>query len=186
MFLISVKSSTLKVWGVLLALGIVLGAASLKLGSVKKEAAEAMTASNTAKANEVKCATNEERIAFLNGLGWQVESEPAEVAEIVIPQVFNSVYNNYNAIQKNQGYDLSSYRGVRAKRWTYKITNYPDKTSEVRANLIVYGGRLIGGDISSVAIDGFMTGLNKKNAQTGVSAKKADLAAETYVNHTTN
>ncbi len=36
--------------------------------------------------------------------------------------------------------------------------NYPDQTGTVYATLIVYDGEVIGGDIASSALDGFMAG----------------------------
>jgi hypothetical protein len=168
MFVVSFKSSTLKVFGVLFALGIVVAAAAWQFGAQSNVGASAAVSSSVTSKDSVVCSTNEQRVSFLKSLGWQVDEEPCEIAEIVIPQVFNSVYNNYNSLQKSQGYDLSKYKGVRAKRWTYNIKNYPDKKGVVHANLLVYNNSLIGGDIASVAIDGFMVGL--KNQSTGFSA----------------
>lgn len=100
----------------------------------------------------------DERIAFLKQFGWEVEPEPVEVTEVVIPNTFSDVYQQYNEIQKQQGLDLSKFGGVTCKRWVYRVLNYPEPGESVRATLLVADGRVIGGDISSVALDGFMTG----------------------------
>lgn len=102
---------------------------------------------------------NAGRIAFLGGFGWQVDEEPSEILEIVIPDQFDSVYEQYNQLQKKQGYDLTRWRGKTARRYTYRILNYPNAQDEVFANLILCDGQVIGGDVSSVALNGFMHGL---------------------------
>ena len=39
------------------------------------------------------------------------------------------------------------------------MKNYPDSSEEVRINLLVYQGKVIGGDVSSTQLDGFIQGL---------------------------
>lgn len=112
----------------------------------------------TVKAQKVKAKTNEDRVAFLSGYGWTVEQDPVEVLEVIVPEEFDQVYQEYNALQQAQGFDLTDYAGKRCKRYTYRVTNYPEKDSEVHASILMYGDRLIGGDISSTAADGFMHG----------------------------
>ena len=79
---------------------------------------------------------SDERIAFLKQFGWDVEEEPVEVTEVVIPETFNSVYEQYNEIQKQQGLDLSKFGGVTCKKWVYQVTNYPKPGESVRATLL--------------------------------------------------
>lgn len=111
-------------------------------------------------------ATNEqERLAFISHYGWEVDVEAVEVQEVVIPDVFDDVYNNYNQIQLKQGFDLEKYAGQRVKRWTYNVRNYPDTSAEddyIRLNLLVSDGVIIGGDVCSVKLDGFMHGFDKE------------------------
>ena len=102
---------------------------------------------------------NAGRIAFLSGFGWQVEEEPHEILEIVIPYEFDAVYEQYNQLQLSQGYDLTRWKGMTAKRYTYRITNYPNTQDEVYANLIICREQIIAGDVSSLSIHGFMHGL---------------------------
>lgn len=115
------------------------------------------------------------RIAFLAQFGWEVNEEPVEVSEVVIPGEFNEVYEQYNAIQKEHGLDLSKHRGETCKKWVYEITNYPQAGESVRATLLIADGKVIGGDISSVALDGFMESfLGKGGAQQTASAQVTD------------
>ena len=72
-------------------------------------------------------------------------------------------------MQKAQNLDLTPYAGKRAKRWTYNIKNYPGYEGDsgtVQANILVYEGAVIGGDICSTELDGFMQGFDfpTKNA----------------------
>ena len=111
-------------------------------------------------------ATNEqERLAFISHYGWEVDKDAVEIQEIVIPEVFDDVYENYNEIQLEQGFNLTKYAGQRVKRWTYIVRNYPDTSPEedyIRLNLIVSDGVIIGGDVCSVKLDGFMHGFDKE------------------------
>lgn len=102
-------------------------------------------------------ATNEERIAFLEGFGWNVDAEPEETQDVRIPTGENEVFARYNELQKSQGYDLSRYTGKTAKRYVYEIENYP-ADGDYNATLFVYKGRIIGGDVSSELPEGKMHG----------------------------
>ena len=81
---------------------------------------------------------------------------------VTIPKEFNEVYEKYNKLQKQQGFDLEDYKGKTAEVYTYAVKNYGNKKQEVRANLIVCEGQLVGGDVCSAELDGFMQGLRKK------------------------
>lgn len=111
----------------------------------------------------LKAQTNQQRIEFLSKFGYDVISEPKQTKDIIIPEQFDDTYNNYNELQKQQGFNLESYKGKCAKSYSYAVKNYPDmenSENEVRANLIVYNGKIIGGDICSVRLDGFMHAFN--------------------------
>jgi len=100
--------------------------------------------------------TLQQRLEFLDSYGWQVSDET--VKTVTIPAVFNAVYENYNAIQRQQGFDLRTYAGQEALCCQYRVVNYPDYHAEVQATLLVFDGKIIGGDICSLALDGFMHG----------------------------
>ncbi len=105
----------------------------------------------------VKAETNAKRIKIINNIGVEVEENPNE-KEIVVPNTFSSVYNNYNELQKKAGFDLSKYKGNSATVYTYK-----EKNSDRIVNLIVCNGVLIGGDITETALGGKMLPLLEKN-----------------------
>ena len=95
-------------------------------------------------------------------MGWEVSDEYDECKAVTIPKEFNEVYEKYNKLQKQQGFDLEDYKGKTAEVYTYSVKNYGNKKQEVRANLIVCEGQLVGGDVCSAEMDGFMQGLRKK------------------------
>ena len=99
-----------------------------------------------------------DRVTFAKSLGYSISVQYETKKEIVIPSVFSDVYENYNALQKNGGFDLSAYKGEQATVYTYPVTNHPEGDG-VMMNIIVCKGRIIGGDICSAEYDGFMTGL---------------------------
>ena len=102
--------------------------------------------------------TTDGRIAYLQALGWEADPATETAQEIVIPRVFSGVFSNYNALQKQQGFDLSTYAGETCTAYTYRVTNYEGSTDTVLAQLFVYRNRVIGGDIHATAMDGFMHG----------------------------
>ncbi len=124
--------------------------------------------------------TNEERVQFLQGFGWEVNTEPTETREVMIPAEFNDVYTAYNVMQQAQGFELKPYAGEVCTQYRYKINNY-DNEPEVYATLLVYGDKIIGGDVASAELDGFMHGFAKGSAyygETGSGGETAESAPE--------
>ena len=107
----------------------------------------------------VKAATNEDRISYIQSLGWECDPNPAEEKRILLPEEFPEVLINYNALQLQQGFDLTKYAGKEIGMFTYTLLNYP-VDDEVLCTLYLYKNRIIGGDIHSTAFTGFMRGLH--------------------------
>lgn len=103
--------------------------------------------------------TNQDRINVLSSYGWIVEEDPVSSQELVIPEEMDESYDEYLALQHEQGFDLTKYSGKRVKRYTYQVTNYPTGEQDVQANLLVYRHRLVGGEVLSPRLDGFLHGL---------------------------
>lgn len=97
---------------------------------------------------------------FLKEYGWEVSPTPIEMQEVTIPAEFGRVYRVYNDLQMAQNFDLSSYKGKAVMRYTYEVYNYPDIPTGVVANLLIYKEQVIGGDICTRALDGFMHGFS--------------------------
>ena len=85
-------------------------------------------------------------------------SAETEQTDVTIPYVFNETYRRYNALQASFGTDLEDYCGKVCVQ--YRFCLQADDAEEGRTlTLLVYDGRLIGGDISGNAFDGTMRGL---------------------------
>ena len=154
MFIFTWKFSKAKAVILVLLLAAVLCAVILIAGNRDRiERGQAEVASGSSDANDA-------RLDYLSSLGWQVEPEPVETQTVVIPEQLDGVYRQYHELQLSQGFDLSQYAGLAARRYTYKVTNYPGDRDNVVADIIVYRGTIIAGDIQSVALDGFMSGLD--------------------------
>jgi len=106
-------------------------------------------------------ASNDGRVQFLQNLGWQVNTSPAESGQVRIPKEQNQIFTRYNDLQKSAGYDLSQHSGKTVMRYVYKVTNYPGATEPVYATLLVYKDQVIGGDITDTAAKGTMQALIK-------------------------
>lgn len=156
MFVVSVKKKELKYYA---AAAIICVFAVI--GGIMSVCTSASTPAAKVGGVNMRASDESERIAFFSQFGWEISSDPLEVKEVIIPEEFDETYEKYNEIQKNQGLDLEKYKGKRVKAWSYEITNYPgyeDSDGIIHGNILVYDGVVIGGDISSVELDGFMTG----------------------------
>jgi len=156
MFMVSFRLRGKVVAGALAAILVValgvMGFNTLRQGSVETSGSSAV------KVKDTKAKTNEQRVAFARAFGWEIAEDPAEVLEVIVPKEFDEVYEQYNALQKKQGCDLSKQAGKRVKRYSYVVTNYPQAGGEVRLNILVYKDKVIGGDVCSLELDGFMHG----------------------------
>lgn len=112
----------------------------------------------TIKASGIDGSTNALRVEYLSGLGYTVDETAVSVKEIVIPESFSDVYGEYNRLQQTSGFDLSRYKGESACVYTYRLSDREDTV----INLIVSDNNIIGGDVSSVRIDGEMRALERK------------------------
>lgn len=100
------------------------------------------------------------RLDYLHQLGWEVENEREEY--VVLPQEFGSGYQDYLAIQRECGFDLEPLAGETVTRYCYTILNYPTGEEGVCLDLLVCRGRIVGGDVRSAQLDGFMHSLKRE------------------------
>lgn len=108
--------------------------------------------------------TNAQRIEYISSFGWETSPVPSNTENIRIPARFDEAYEQYNALQKAQGFDLKKYCAADCVRYTYRIRNYEgaDPVVPINANLIVADGKIIAADISSAEANGFVAALAKK------------------------
>jgi len=103
--------------------------------------------------------TAEDRMNFLLDCGWETDPHSETIQDIHIPERFTAVYENYNELQISQGYNLTDYAGQDCTLYSYTVLNYPDENQTVIADLYVYKNRIIGGDVHSTNLNGFMIAL---------------------------
>lgn len=112
--------------------------------------------SGTADSPERPCLTNNaERVAYLQGLGWDVGEEPLTTLQFLLPPKLSGDYVAYNALQKTQGFDLESCCGKQVTRYTYTVTNYPNQPDGVQLNLYICEDLPVAGDVVCTGADGF-------------------------------
>ena len=103
--------------------------------------------------------TNAERVAYLRELGWEVDEEPVETYEFLLPATLEEPYLSYNALQLPQGFDLNPHCGETVSRYTYAVTNHPNRDKGVQANLYLCNGIPVAGDIFCPGANGFQEAL---------------------------
>lgn len=160
MFVYSMKASTLKLVAVI-AVSIAALAVLLNMIPTYQPTSASLMYTDTVKYTYSGVKTNDDRLAFLSQFGWEVEPTPEE-QNVTIPGEFDRVFVSYNELQKQQGLDLSKYKRKDVTRYTYRVTNFPDYDGAVLANVLVYRGRVIGGDICTADVSGFVQGFDGK------------------------
>ncbi len=89
--------------------------------------------------------TVDEQLEFLELFGITADSQSRRVKNILIPSDFNSVYEEYNGLQRQIGLDLNKFKGKNAQEITYNIKNADDNF----AVLVVYSDKVIGAHITN-------------------------------------
>ena len=108
--------------------------------------------------------TTEGRAAYLKTLGWEVDPETESFRTVVVPKKLDGIMAQYNKLQLKQGYDLNSHLGESCRQYCYDITNYPGGQGKVVVSLYLQNGQIIAGDVHSTAVNGFMHGLSRSDA----------------------
>lgn len=94
----------------------------------------------------------------LSDYGWTA-SELVCQEDFTLPDSFGASYDGFLALQQEAGFDLTPYAGKTVLRYTYRIENYPLASDVIYADLLLYQEQVIGGDIRSTSLDGFLTSL---------------------------
>lgn len=99
--------------------------------------------------------TNEDRLSYLQSMGWEVAPEPVETLRFLLPDHLAEPYLSYNELQNTQGFDLSPCCGKQLSRYTYTVTNYPGRAEGVQLNLYICEDFPVAGDIFCAGANGF-------------------------------
>ena len=141
------------------AVFVVLMAALVLLGVVLLAGAHSKAKSLETAQRPVTTVKNDKtRAAYLRQYGWEVETPAISESRVLIPRSFTEVLENYNELQKEQGFDLSQYCGMEVELYTYKVLNYENEDAVV-AQLYVLNNSVIAADVHSTELGGFMVGV---------------------------
>ena len=157
MFIFSIRASTVKFF-VILAVTV-----AVLLGLIVSGNTAFASVNSSAEINLADIKNEDDRVAFIEQFGIKVKGASVESESFVIPDSFDRVLAGYNEIQKNQGLDLGKYKKKTVTRYTYKISNYPDYSGTVHANVIIYRNRVIGGDVCTADVSGFIHGFEQNS-----------------------
>ena len=118
-------------------------------------------ARSCSKNEEVKpLLNNDDRVAYLLSLGWEIDPEPVETLHLQLPdELVGTEYEDYNETQLSQGFDLSAYCGRQLTRYTYSILNYPGGRTDVQLDLYLCDGMVVAGDVIALGENGFVGSL---------------------------
>ena len=83
---------------------------------------------------------------------------------VTIPEQFGEVYERYNELQKQQGFDLCRYRSREAVVYTFPVVSVDGvHTDFAEAHVMVCDDIVIGGDLACTALGGEMLPLLSRN-----------------------
>jgi len=108
------------------------------------------------RASSPRLGTTAERCDYLVSLGLCPDPESEESREVELPAVFDTVLEQYNALQRERGFDLRAAAGKSCRCFSYDLVDYPDWDGRVIATIYIFRGRVIGGDVHTADVHGFM------------------------------
>ncbi len=151
MFTKSLKLTKKRAVALLLALGVVLAAAVILRSSPR---------GLFSVGDMLDVSQPEGREKYLASYGWEIEPESEQERTVLLPRSFgDGAISEYARMQTNQGYDFASCAGLECRQFTYELKDGGGEGGTVYAVLYVRGTRVIGGDIHSAEINGFMHGI---------------------------
>lgn len=163
MFIYSFRAATLKFFGIIAVtlvalIAIIAFVPVYAQGGATNTGNTATNVQGSVEYSYDKVKTSADAANFLAQFGWTVDGANAKSVTVTIPSEFDKVFAAYNEIQRAQGLDLSKYKKKELTRYTFVITNYKDYEGTVYANVLVYRNKVVGGDICSADVTGFVHG----------------------------
>ena len=127
--------------------------------------------------------STEGRCAYLAALGFRADPASEELRGVSVPARFDAILEDYNALQLSQGWDLRAAAGKTCLCCSYDLVAYPDWDGRVIAVLYLFRGRVIGGDVHTAAVDGFMRPLREGFSSCKPVKKTAGYFCDNHENH---
>lgn len=167
MFIYSFRAATIKFFGIIAVtlvalIAIIVFVPVYAQGGVGNTQDTPANVQGSVEYNYDKVKTSADAANFLAQFGWTVDGANAKSVTVTIPSEFDKVFAAYNEIQRAQGLDLSKYKKKELTRYTFVVTNYKDYEGTVYANVLVYRNKVVGGDICSADVSGFVHGFEGK------------------------
>ena len=131
------------------ALALLLVVGILSLAALRGKAANTLAAEDSGVVLCLDC---------LDGFGWEVNPTPVSVETCTLSSDLSQTYLD---LQLEAGLDLSDDLGSTVTRYTFEILNYPTGEQGVLADLLVRDGAVVGGDVRTSGLDGFLHSLNR-------------------------
>ena len=150
MFTKSLKLTKKRAVALLLFIGVILSAAVVLCSSPR---------SLLSTGDMLDVSQTKGREKYLASYGWEIDPDSEEERNVLLPKSFEGAVGEYADMQTRQGYDFASYAGLECRQYTYTVTHYEGCGGTVYATLYIKGTRVIGGDIHSADIGGFMHGI---------------------------
>ena len=163
MFIYSFRAATLKFFGIIAVtlvalIAIIVFVPVYAQGGTGNAQDTPANVEGSVEYNYDKVKTSADAANFLAQFGWTVDGAGVKSVTVTIPSEFDKVFAAYNEIQRAQGLDLSKYKKKELTRYTFVVTNYKDYEGTVYANVLVYRNKVVGGDICSADVTGFVHG----------------------------
>ena len=80
--------------------------------------------------------------------------------KVCLPEPFDAVFEAYNELQKQAGYNLAPYSGRVVERWSYPLKD--GNAEAATLHLLVCEGCIVGGDIEANVAGGYLYALTDK------------------------
>jgi len=153
MFVFSFKASSIKIMCVLCAC-LIIGAAVIAL---MPEAGYAVNVNKLVVQDtleKISVKSEKGRLEYIKALGFGVDEKSVSVKSSTVPDVFDAATEQYNALQKMQGFDLEKYKGKKVNSYTYEVSSFPDGTKTGSADflvtLVIYKNKVVAADLCSM------------------------------------
>ncbi len=105
---------------------------------------------------KINVSANKGRVKYINALGFEVDEENVVKNSEKVPEVFSAAFEQYNNLQKSQGFDLQKLKGKTVTSYTYKIKSYPEgfelNAADGVITLVCCKNKVVGADVCSASM----------------------------------